>query len=398
MCKVFAMTNMSNVKVNAKFIRSVKDMVCKYSDDDGFGYAVLGKKGTIGGERTMKPNMFRPLQDNPNDKVVHKLPIAQRSSDAFGKIDLRNPKAFIAHGRLSTNTVSLRNTHPFTNGELALVHNGVVYDPAKKIKNLTTNCDTEILLRYWENGGFDLIEENVTGYYAMAVIDKAGMLHIVRDDRAMLYISYSPTVDSYIISTTAEIIAGVCKANKWKFETPEEMLDCTYAMFNGNEIVEHKEIFPRGTGSKGMTRAEMAALGREFDDSDGSEGWQTSSPYRGGGQIIDATKGETGSGSQSTAMVVADSTASSGETDPEAEPEPDYREETERDRYERQVLEREMDEQLANQMASDEMPALDYNRLDREEYKYKPKMRIKDVVEQMNENLNKRHGFRRNMA
>lgn len=277
MCKVFAMTNMEKVVLNKKFLNVVKNQVTKSSDKDGFGYAVSGSKGQLGGERTMRPKDFTPLTDNPGNKVVHQLPVVVRANDSFGKIDLLTPKAFIAHGRLSTNTVSLENTHPFTNGEIALIHNGVVNDEYDLVKkNLITDCDTEILLRHWEQGGMKAVEENVSGYYAFAILDKKGQLHLARDDRAMLYIAYVRTANSFMIATTADIIRGVCKAMNWKYEQPEEMITNFYCVFDGLNVVEHREIEPL-IGNYSASRSAKAAAAFGY-----GQGWTESDPNDGG--------------------------------------------------------------------------------------------------------------------
>lgn len=316
MCKIFAMTNMEKVVLSKKFINIVKNEVCKKSDDDGFGYAVLGQDGKLGGERTIRPKSFKPLSGAPEDKVVYSLPITLKSANMFGQIDLLNPKAFIAHGRLSTNTVSIENTHPFTNGEVALVHNGVVYDELDEVKeSLTTNCDTEILLRYWEKGGMKAIEENVSGYYAMAVLDKAGKLHIARDDRAMLYISYCRTVHSFIIATTPDIIKGVAKNMKWNIEQPEELLENFYAVFDGNEIVKHEKIDPWGMVRAYGRSAGARALGWESED------YGYSRHYTGYGNYGTPTTTTTDRGSLSD------------DIPPEDEPAPSYKELIAKDDY-----------------------------------------------------------------
>lgn len=268
MCKIFAMTNMEKVELTPKFINTVKNEVCRLSDKHGFGYAVLGEKGKLGGERTMRPFNFSPLV-TPSEKVVSKLPIVLKSSNTFGKIDILNPKSFIAHGRFSTNHVNLPNTHPFTNGEIALIHNGVVRDKDEKIKNLTTTCDSEILLRCWELGGIKEIESTVTGYYALAVLDKKGKLHIARDDQAMLYLSYCRTVNSFIIATTPEIIINVAKKMKWKVEEPEEMVDNCYAVFDRNEIISYEKIQPRKemyAGWRDWDKTTAIALGKHIEE------------------------------------------------------------------------------------------------------------------------------------
>lgn len=261
MCKIFAMTNMENVKLTHKFVSVVKNAVTGTGDNDGFGYAVLGENGDLGGERSIRPSRFTPSSNGFVEKMIDKLPIVLRSSDSFGKIDNEHPRAFIGHGRLSTNEVSLQNTHPFTNDKVALIHNGVVSDMGAEEIELKTTCDTEILLRHWEKGGMKQIEENVSGYYAMAILDKGGQLHVVRDDRAMLWITYCRTVHSYMIATTQEILKSVAKKMKWQIEKAEEITENTYAVFEKNEIVTNTPISPKKSYSNTLSAKAERAFG-----------------------------------------------------------------------------------------------------------------------------------------
>lgn len=270
------MTNMSQVKITKKFLSAVKNEVCRTGDKHGFGYAVLKEDGSIGGERTMRPLDWQPLQGAPSKSRTGSLPIILQTRDEFGKTEFRDAKSFVGHGRYSTNEVSLENTHPFYNGELALIHNGVVRDPDNVIdqSELETSNDTEILLRCWEKGGMKKIESTVTGYYALAILDKSGLLHIIRDDQAMLYIAYNRTVDSFMIATTAEIIKAVAKKMQWSIEMPEELLANIHVIFDRNEVVSHEDINPRVEVGRTMSKTELTALGRAgfsdlYGDSDG---------------------------------------------------------------------------------------------------------------------------------
>jgi asparagine synthetase B (glutamine-hydrolysing) len=124
------------------------------------------------------------------------------------------------------------------------VHNGVVYDEQGAAGTLKTNCDSEILLNLWEYDGIDDIEKYVTGYYAFAVLTDDGLLHIARDDKAMLYITWCATVDSYMIATTKEILQDIAKKMKWDIAEPEEITENVYAVFDGNNIIDQREIYP----------------------------------------------------------------------------------------------------------------------------------------------------------
>jgi len=238
------MTNVSKVKITTDLINVVRDAVCLHSDKDGFGYALNTVDGKLWGEKTVTPFQFSPLNYRQTS-VTQGLPIVDIETQGFGEVSDDN-RAFIAHGRLSTNVININATHPFLSDNAALIHNGVVSDPWKEAGRLTTGCDTEILLNLWERNGMDCIEENAAGYYALAILDKQGQLHIARDDRAPLYIAWSQTVESYLIATTVEILTLISDRMQWVIEMPEKIVDNLYAIFQGNEVISYKEIIPVG--------------------------------------------------------------------------------------------------------------------------------------------------------
>lgn len=265
MCKIFAMTNLTKVKVTEKLIGVLRDAVCKTADRDGFGYAVNTHDGKLWGERALNPFQFEPFKASPKGKTAE-LSIVDVQSNSFGDVKSEDCASLIAHGRMSTNDVSLRNTHPFVNDDIALIHNGVVSDVHDLVtRDLKTTCDTEILLKLWEIGGIETIEDNAGGYYALAILDKQGQLHIVRDDRASLFVAYSPTVDSFLIATTIDILNHVSKTMCWEIETPQSIQEGIYAVFRGNEIVFQKEIFPLGYSSGIDNSKASLALGIDDD-------------------------------------------------------------------------------------------------------------------------------------
>ena len=244
MCKIFAMTNVSRVKITTDLINVVRDALCKHNDRDGFGYAINTVGGNLWGEKTTAPFQFEPLNYRQSS-VTQNLPIVEIENQSFGEISEDN-QSFIAHGRMSTNVINIGTTHPFLSDNVALIHNGVVSDPWKEAGRLTTGCDTEILLNLWERNGMDCIEENAAGYYALAILDKLGQLHIARDDRANLFIAWSETVNSYLIATTVEILQSIADRMQWIIEVPEKIVDNVYAVFKGNEVISYKEISPVG--------------------------------------------------------------------------------------------------------------------------------------------------------
>lgn len=245
MCKIFAMTSMKHVKITEDFITAVQDAVCRTGDDDGFGYAVSTVDGRLWGERTLEPFMFAPLHPVTGTKT-QALPIVSVSSNSFGPVGHDDNLAFVGHGRMSTNHVTIENTHPFVGKSVALIHNGVVSDPNKAAGSLKTTCDTEILLNLWEKGGMDAIETHSAGYYALAILDTSGKLHLAKDDRAKLVCAWSETVQSFLFATNDGIIQDVAARMGWVVENSEPVRDNVYAVFEGNEVTFQRDISPLG--------------------------------------------------------------------------------------------------------------------------------------------------------
>lgn len=238
MCKILSVTNCDNLDLkDGKFLNLVKNVVT-IRDNHGFGWAGIDKTGQLFGERTIDITGFQPFA-----KAFKRLPIVDEVKNQFGNIKSK-PVSLIAHGRLSTNSISLDNTHPFISDKTALIHNGVVDDyTGLMLDHCKTDNDSEILLRYWDTAGIKAIESNVTGYYAMAVLDSRG-LHVIRDSKASLYITYCKEVKSYIIATTKDILFMLFKGMKWDIGSIDKISDNTYALFQKNNIIEHKKIEP----------------------------------------------------------------------------------------------------------------------------------------------------------
>jgi predicted glutamine amidotransferase len=268
MCKIFAMTDASHVQITPRLIRSVRDAVCAGSDRDGFGYSVLSKDGKLGGERSIEPMTFNPGNTPSKDSVTDKLPIVRSTRNHFGSVTPGGNRSFMAHARLSTNSVSLENTHPFYNGKVSMIHNGVVNDATGGVKDkLTTDCDSEILLRYWEKGGMEAIEENVSGYYGIVIQDYRGTMHVIRDSRARLYIAWCRSIKSFLIATTEDILKSVAKSMKWKIEQPELITEDIHAVFQGNDIVMQRDIQPCAIpAASGLSALASRAFGASVVD------------------------------------------------------------------------------------------------------------------------------------
>jgi glucosamine 6-phosphate synthetase-like amidotransferase/phosphosugar isomerase protein len=115
----------------------------------------------------------------------------------------------------------IENTHPFVQGETALIHNGVINN-AHMLKNVTSTCDSETILNEYIDrdvaGNPDSIQgvaDALRGYYACGVVTKANgrqVVDIFKDARANLVVGYVKALGAYVYCTTEEILRKTARA------------------------------------------------------------------------------------------------------------------------------------------------------------------------------------------
>lgn len=246
MCKILALSNLSKVNVDYKLLKALKDVTC-VNQRDGFGYAVHNSKGKFG-ECYTDPREFKRMEMlHHYSKLDQMENVSQPVIDFcyYGKevYQPHNNKSLIMHGRTATNNCFLENTHPFfsDNGD-SFVHNGVIRNKNEWNYPMESNNDSELLANMFWNGGINHVADNVEGYYAFMNIDKDGILHVVKDNKANLHLSYIREIESYIIATAISMIEELCTAMDWIVPTIMEINDCTYFRMNGNEILGYEEF------------------------------------------------------------------------------------------------------------------------------------------------------------
>jgi|ERR1035437_5823859 predicted glutamine amidotransferase len=249
MCKVIIIPNASKLVDFDHFARYAAEMLSCMPD--GYGFVAQGVKGQFG-VRTLSPMGYAQGIDVPA--------FCESNTESFGEVSpVTGPAMF--HGRLSTNTIDLLNTHPITRDGWNLIHNGVVTNHGPKYKMNTSN-DSEHVLYNLIQGGINQVGLNLTGYYAGGAIEPNGLLHVFRDSIANLYYTYSEKLESPIFATNLELIEDIGTY------IGEELIgikvkDNTYLIYDGSKLVSHESFTSRGYDNASAMLASKS-LGREL--------------------------------------------------------------------------------------------------------------------------------------
>lgn len=179
MCKILILTS-HNAAIRDSIIMKAWTHFSLTGETDGFGAAWLTYDGKLAYVKSRRPH----YQQNIPSWV-----------DSFGKDKLGSKRSngghLLIHGRKATCGVCLDNTHPMLSEceTHALIHNGVV--DSDTIKNVTSSCDSELLLNAMLQYGLPGLKE-ITGYFAFGMLTK-GNLIIAKDNTANLYHAAMPT-------------------------------------------------------------------------------------------------------------------------------------------------------------------------------------------------------------
>ena len=260
MCKIITLTNVS--KLNRESFNKLAHNSAKLlgkTEKDGFGFSVMTTDGVYS-QRYVNPSDVKPSLVIPK-QLSFTNPIMNQSGTFSTAL---NGGAFF-HGRVSTNTKSLINTHPINKHGWSLIHNGVVTDHGPKYDMITSN-DTEHCLERLVQG-IDQLEAHITGYYALVAFSPDNNLHIVKDNIATLYCTYVDVIDSLIFATTPDLIIDTCKFMEWSYDAVQKVIDNVYLVFNqSGELLSQTGIAPRGYDDYSMSKSELS-LGKQWNES-----------------------------------------------------------------------------------------------------------------------------------
>ena len=258
MCKILIIPNTKKV-TDLKRLIDVSHQHLK-SQRDGFGYVAQGEDLKLFGERSADVEAFTStLSDTP----PLLMPFVEQTQNQFGPVK-NSARAFMAHGRISTNNPGLGNAHPIVSPDLssAVIHNGVVTNHGPDYV-MTTSNDSEHILRYCES--ITELSENLTGYYAFGAFQKNGDLVVARDRIANLYAIFCYEIESMVYATTKELLDDVCRSMGWyKKSAKAKLLDDVFIRHAVDGKCSWVRFKSLGKDAHSAKHA-LASLGRALD-------------------------------------------------------------------------------------------------------------------------------------
>lgn len=234
MCKILVIPSIkADKKIQTsvrRFMLTVAPLLSKHNDD-GFGVMSYGENGLFTEKWLKNTDAFqnRPSVDAEIQNVVKQYMGAVIAPQNYVSTGERSStlKAVALHARKSTNTVNIQNTHPFVEGNTALIHNGIVDKTGLTFK--TSSCDSEgILNEYIASNvagnikNIDEVAYALNGYFACAVFSEQNdrpILDVFRDNTASLFAAYIREIDATVFCTSCEDIKTACQTLKWRKPT-----------------------------------------------------------------------------------------------------------------------------------------------------------------------------------
>jgi hypothetical protein len=173
----------------------------------------------------------------------------------------------LVHARISTNSISLDNTHPFVNDAYSLVHNGIIDNEGEQYEQKST-CDTEHALHHLTTKGAQGMVANVSGYYAIGALNRlTGELLVVKDHIANLNACYIPSLDSMAFGTSADQLREILKAADLAHTKVKAVKDNVALTFNrSGDLVSQIEITPLERRTAWDKDAYARSMGWDYDD------------------------------------------------------------------------------------------------------------------------------------
>lgn len=236
MCKILSITGLKE-KHQAKawnFIKaSIPTMTAR--DKDGVGYIAADGQAYWVERWTNPKDAFKLRLKHGNDlpksslnklkNCLDRVPVKYNAENFKGQA-LKPASSIALHSRMATCALGIDNTHPFTEGETALIHNGVISN-VHELLQYKSSCDSETILNEYLNQGVNIdaskigeMARNLKGYYACVVVskDETGrqIIDIFKNEQANLIVAYIPELETEVYCTQFDIVVDAARVAGFK--------------------------------------------------------------------------------------------------------------------------------------------------------------------------------------
>lgn len=132
--------------------------------------------------------------------------------------DMLNTFAVIGHNRAATmGTITNDNTHPFSEGDITLVHNGTLFSHSDLPKAKNTNdveVDSHAIAHALAVSSVDEVIENLEGAFALVWYDKRdGTVNLVRNNKRPLHLGIASGGRTIYIASELDMIKWITARN-----------------------------------------------------------------------------------------------------------------------------------------------------------------------------------------
>ena len=218
MCGIFGFAKKHNSQ-NDRQIDILRNVLTNLADES----SVRGKDST--GFAVMTPNTrktYKSLSDSST--LVH----SKEWDNLLGDVS-RDTTIVIGHVRLATHgVINIRNTHPFTIGEVVGAHNGVIYNYNKIANSMgkDVQVDSEVIFASLNRNKMEDAFTDIDGDFAVTwVKDSNKVIHLAREDNRPMCVAYWKRAKILFWASTEKIMEQALKRSGLNISMQEVVAD-----------------------------------------------------------------------------------------------------------------------------------------------------------------------------
>lgn len=226
MCGIVAVIAKKETGLFNKHTKAFEEML--------FADQLRGKDGTgIFWANKKKEVFFRKQASDASEFISTKM-----FSDAITKV-FQEGLFVVGHNRAATKgSHTWKNTHPFHQGDITLIHNGTLHSHKELDKNV--DVDSHAICTHMAANGYEETLKNVDGAFALVWYNKSeGKLHLARNLQRPLNILDCD--DCWIIASEANLGYWIASRNNIKVTSSKVLETETVYTFDLNDLSKYTE-------------------------------------------------------------------------------------------------------------------------------------------------------------